>query len=140
MIAFRADYEGVTLGAAPGKLVVRRNRRVLIPWAHVEKIILYPAGPGARDAADRDPWIGVRRREGSPVLPVGNGQAADCPIPGVAAGAAREVTGWRLDRERLAAVAAAVAPGIPIVEASTGPSLGAEGPGAAAGAPELGPD
>jgi hypothetical protein len=138
MIAFRADYAGVTLGAAPGKLVVRRNRAAFIPWTDVEKIIVYPAGPGTRDA-DRVPWIGVQRREGSPALPVGNGQAADCPIPGVAAGAARKVTGWRLDRERLAAVTAAVAPGIPIVEASTPPGPGVERPGQAANAPELGP-
>jgi hypothetical protein len=59
-------------------------------------------------------------------------------VPGVAAGASREITGWRLDRERLAAVTAAVAPGIPIVEAGV-PGLGVEGPGPGASAPELGP-
>jgi hypothetical protein len=139
MIAFRADYEGITLGAAPGKLMGRRDRAVFIPWADAEKIILYPADPGARDPADQVPCIGVQRREGSPALPVGNEQASGCPVPRVAAGAARKVTGWRLDRERLAAVTAAVAPGIPIVEAGAGPSLGVEGPSPEASAPEPGP-
>jgi hypothetical protein len=37
----------------------------------------------------------------------------------------RPITGWRLDRERLAAITAAMAPGIPVVETSTnlGPSI-----------------
>jgi hypothetical protein len=59
----------------------------------------------------------------------GNEQAAGCPVPRVAAGATRRVTGWQLDRERLAAVAAAVAPGVPLVDVSVGPGLGAA-PGA----------
>jgi regulator of protease activity HflC (stomatin/prohibitin superfamily) len=42
---------------------------------------------------------------------------------------ARKITGWRLDRERLAAVTAAVAPGIPIIDASTRSQPGVEGPG-----------
>jgi hypothetical protein len=55
--------------------------------------------------------------------------ARRCPVPGVAAGAARPVTAWRLDRDRLAAVVAAAAPGIPILDAGTGPNQGVEGPG-----------
>jgi hypothetical protein len=31
------------------------------------------------------------------------------------------ITGWRLDRDRLAAVAAAVAPGVTVVDTSTDP-------------------
>jgi hypothetical protein len=52
----------------------------------------------------------------------GNKPAPGCPVPGVAAGASRRIRGWRLDRDRLAAVTAAVAPGVPVVDA--GPGLG----------------
>ena len=55
--------------------------------------------------------------------------ARRCPVPGVAAGAARPVTAWRLDRDRLAALTAAVAPAIPVIDAATGPNQGVEGPG-----------
>jgi hypothetical protein len=138
MTAFRADYDGITLGAVPGRLV-GRGRGLFIPWADAEKIILYPAEPGARGRAGHVQCIGVQRREGSPAVPGGNEQAPGCPVPGVAAGASRKITGWGLDRERLTSVTAAVAPGIPIVEAGARPGLGAENPGPEAGAPELGP-
>jgi hypothetical protein len=45
-------------------------------------------------------------------------------VPGLAEGATRQVVAWRLDRERLAALTAAVAPGIPIIEVSAdGPAI-----------------
>ena len=137
MIAFRADYAGVTLGAVPG-LILRQSPAVFVPWADVEKIIFYPAGPGEQDANDQVQCLGVQRRDRSPALPERNEQAPGCPVPRVAAGATRRLSGWRLDRDRLAAVAAAVAPGVPIVDATTGPSLGAAGSGHQAGAPEPG--
>ncbi len=139
MIAFRADHAGITLGAVPGKLIVRRAPAAFISWADVESIIVYPAHPGGQGANGGVQCIGVQRREGVPALPRGNEQAPGCPVPGVAAGATRRITGWRLDHERLAAVTAAVAPGIPIVDASTGSSRGVEGPGQGASATELGP-
>jgi methylase of polypeptide subunit release factors len=55
-------------------------------------------------------------------------------VPGVATWATRRITGWRLDRDRLAAVAAAAAPGTAILDAGTG--TGAAGPGQQASAPE----
>jgi hypothetical protein len=109
-VAFRADHAGVTLGAVR---VLPPRPAVFIPWADIEQIILYSAGSG-RKAVE---CVGVRRREGAPALPYGNRWAPGCSVAGVAAGAARRMTHWRLDRERLAAVTAAVAPGIPIVEA-----------------------
>ncbi len=86
---------------------------VFIPWADIEQIVLYPAGSGRKGVE----CVGVQRREGAPALPYGNKWAPGCPVSGVAAGAARRMTHWRLDRERLAAVTATVAPGIPIIEA-----------------------
>ena len=130
--AFRADHAGITLGAVPGKLS-GRGPAVFIPWADVERIVLYPAA--RRGQGTQAQCLGVQRREGAPPLPRGNEQAPGCPVPGVAAGASRRITGWRLDRERLAAVTVAVATGIPIVDASTIPSPCVEGPGQAATAP-----
>jgi hypothetical protein len=138
VIAFRADYAGITLGAVPGKLT-RRDSAVFVPWTDVDQIVLYPAYPRGRGGYARARCIGIRRREGAPALSQGEEQAPGCPVPGVAAAAARRITGWRLDRERLAAVTAAVAPGIPIVEAGSGPSPGVGEPGQSASSIERGP-
>ena len=109
-VAFRADHAGVTLGVVR---MLPPRPAVFIPWADIEQIILYPAGSGRKKVE----CVGVQRREGAPALPYGNKWAPGCPVSGVAAGAARRMTHWRLDRERLAAVTAAMAPGIPIIEA-----------------------
>jgi len=138
-VAFRADHAGITLGAVPGKLPPRRGSAVFVPWADVEQIVFYPAHPRGRGGYARARCVGIRRREGAPALSHGNEQAADCPVPGIAAGATRRITGWHLDRERLAAVTAAVAPGISIIDATAGPSPGIEGPGQPASTTEIGP-
>ncbi|MGH3231115.1 MAG: hypothetical protein ACRDOA_21485 [Streptosporangiaceae bacterium] len=114
-VAFRADHAGVTLGAVR---VLPPRPAVFIPWADIEKIILYPAGSGK----NRVECVGVQRREGAPALPYGNERAPDCPVGGVAAGAARRMTHWRLDRARLGAATLAVAPGIPIIETKYDPA------------------
>ena len=118
----RADHAGITLGRQRYPLTSRPV--TFVPWADVEQIILYTGYQSGNPA----PWIGIRRREGAPALPSGNQQDPSCPVPGVAAGATRRNKGVRLDRERLAAVTAAVAPGISVIEASTGPGPGVAGP------------
>jgi hypothetical protein len=118
-IAFRADHEGILLGAVPDKLTVRRGSALFIPWADVERIILYPAhprGPGRHDAVR---CIGVQRKAAAAPLLWGNEQAPGCPVPRVTAWATRRITGWQLDCGRLAAAMAAVAPGIPILDTSS---------------------
>jgi hypothetical protein len=127
----RADHAGITFGS---ERQLPHRPAVFIPWADVEKIILYQ---GRKAAGFGDYlWvsgevecIGVQRREGAPALPYGNEQAPGCPLPGVAAGATRRIKNWQLDREQLAAVTAAVAPGIPVIEARDDPGPGIEGPG-----------
>jgi hypothetical protein len=119
-VAFRADHAGITLGADLFNLPFRLSA-VLVPWADAERIILYPR-PGPR-WGDRDvQCIGIQRRQGAPPLSRGSKPAPGCPVPGVAAGAARRINTWRLDRQRLAAVTAAVAPGVPLIDTSTGPA------------------
>ena len=114
-IAFRADVLGITLGASPLSWPGRDSSPVFIPWSDVERIVLY-SGPksGELGAGDRQ-CIGIQRRPGAPRLPRGNGPARRCPVPGLAEGATRQVVAWRLDRERLTALTAAVAPCIPVI-------------------------
>ena len=111
-----------------------RRPAVFIPWADVERIVLYPGrkAAGFGDylwASGEVEYIGVQRRDGAPALARGNKQAPWCPVPGVAAGATRPIKNWRLDRERLAAVTAAVAPDIPVIDARNDPDRRIEGPG-----------
>jgi hypothetical protein len=140
--AFRADQAGITLGAVPDKLTVRRGARLFIPWADVERIILYPVHPrgrGGRGGRGVVQCIGVQRRATAEPLQWGNEQAPGCPVPGVPAWATRMITGWRLDRSRLAAATAVVAPGVPILDTSTDPLPGDEDDGHPDSAPEAGP-
>ena len=137
--AFRADQAGITLGAVPDKLTVRRGSRLFIPWADVERIVLYPVHPRGRGGHAVVQCVGVQRRATAEPLQWGNEQAPGCPVPRVPAWATRMITGWRLDRSRLAAVTAAVAPDVPILDTSTDPLPGDEGNGQPDSAPEAGP-
>ena len=137
--AFRADQAGITLGAVPDKLTVRRGSRLFIPWADVERIVLYPVHPRGRGGRAVVQCIGVQRRATAAPLRWGNEQAPGCPVPRVPAWATRMITGWRLDRSRLAAVTAAVAPDVPILDTSTDPLPGDEHNGQTDSTPEAGP-
>ena len=128
MIAFRADRAGITLGAVPGNPRGVRAA-VLVPWTDIQQIILYPVNPVGRGRYAHVRCTGIQRRPGARALPEGNEQAPGCPVPDVASGATRRIIGWRLDRERLAAVIAAAAPGIPISAFTGGPDPVLEGPG-----------
>lgn len=128
MIAFRADQEGITLGSVPGS-PRGGMAAVLVPWADIQQIIFYPVNPVGRGRYAQVRCIGIQRRPGAPALPQGNEQAPGSPVPDIASGATRRIIGWRLDRVHLADVAAAAAPGIPVIAFGTGPSPVIEGPG-----------
>ena len=120
MIAFRADYTGITLGATPDNWTFFRCPATFIPWAEIGQITLYSAGPSGPErsgAADR--------------IVLHHGDAVTVAQSGAALRTARRITGWRLDCQRLAAVTATVAPGVIIVDASAVPNLDAERPGPA---------
>jgi hypothetical protein len=138
-IAFRADMTGITLGADPLSWPFRHASAVSVPWADVEGIVLYPGGGSVGWGSKETLGIGIQRRPGAPQLRRGNKPARRCPVPGVAAGAVRPIRAWRLDRVRLAALTAAVAPAIPITDTSTGSPPGVEGPDPAGSARGPGP-
>jgi hypothetical protein len=138
-IAFRADMAGITIGADPLSWPFRHASAVFVPWSDAEAIALYTGGGPFGWRIGDGPCIGIRRCPGAPALSRGNGPARRCPVPGVAAGAVRPVTAWRLDRDRLAALTAAVAPGIPLIDAGTGPDRGVEGPDRASTVTRIGP-
>ena len=119
LTAFRADYAGLTLGAEPRALMVGR-RADFIPWHEVDAIVLHPNTSGLPGTEGRVGRVEVRRRQ---ALAAADGRP---PEPGTTA-VTRAVTGWRLDRERLALFTAAMAPGVPVIDA-----------GAETGAAELG--
>ena len=119
-IAFRADPMGITLGADPLSWPGRNSSGVFISWCEVEKIVLYGGSKSRQSRATNRMCIGIQRRPDAPPLPGGNGPARSCPVPGLAEGATRQVVAWRLDRERLTALTAAVAPGVPVIDASPG--------------------
>jgi hypothetical protein len=104
--AFRADYGGITLGVMPTSLAALHRPATFIPWAEVEKIILYRAS--SHQWRDNPPvqGISVHRRDGTAA-----------PVTGAAPREACTITGWKLNHERLAAVTAAVAPSIPVIDA-----------------------
>jgi hypothetical protein len=113
--AFRADYAGITLGAdLRDGWALRWDRAVFVPWADVEQIVIYP-GPGF-PSGSRAPHIGIQRRQDTPELSAGDRPAPGCPLPRVTTAATRPVSGWRLDRDRLAAVTAMLAPGVPVID------------------------
>jgi hypothetical protein len=94
-LAFRADHNGILLVGQQHRLTGRRGPATPIPWADIEQIICYSHEPGHHAPVQR---IAIQRRTGAP--------------------ATRTVTGWRLDRDRLAAVTAVVAPGVRVADAA----------------------
>jgi hypothetical protein len=135
-VAFRADSVGITFGA---NLLGLKFYTLHIPWPDIETIILYslrdrerstpggssfwisPGGLSIRIGSNPKVltnYIGIKRRAGAPALAHGN-QPSNCPDPTVPAGATRPIGGWRLDRDRLAAVIAVAAPDVRLVDDGT---------------------
>jgi hypothetical protein len=119
-VAFRADALGLTLGTVPDNVPAVRRPAEFIPWADVERIVLHLAGPGALGSHAQFRTIAVQRRAGAIPLPLPGTQTrrrVSRPVQVQAqASLTRSITGWQLDRDRLAAVTVAVAPGILIIE------------------------
>jgi hypothetical protein len=123
-IAFRADMAGITLGADPLSWPFRHASAVFVPWSDAEAIALYRGGGPFGWRIGDDPCIAIQRRPGAPALSRGNNPARRCPAsqPGPSA---RSLPGGS---DRLAALTAAAAPAIPIIDTGTGPNQGIEEP------------
>jgi len=91
----------------PTSLAALHRPAIFIPWAEVEKIILYRAG-SRRCGNPTVQGISVHRRDG-----------IASSVTGAASRAAYTISGWKLNHERLAAVTAAVAPSIPVIDAGS---------------------
>ncbi len=95
-ILFRADPTGITLGAL-GRFGFP-SPDVSIPWTDIKKIALYKITRRSRKFGQTGSYMVIVPRGG-------------------ARGRARKIDTWRLDTERLAAVAAAAAPDVPVDDA-----------------------
>ena len=104
-VAFRADQAGITLPPMPHAtlllwIFICHCKSEFIPWSHVKGITLYTIrGKG-------------RARLKAPVIEIHHSYSRDAH----GSYALRSIITWRLDRNRLAAIVTAAAPGIPIVE------------------------
>ncbi|HEX4064185.1 MAG TPA: hypothetical protein VHY58_24500 [Streptosporangiaceae bacterium] len=115
-VAFRADNDGITLGVVPDKLTVRRGSTLFIPWADAEAIVIYRVYAGGRGRHAPVECVGIQRYASAEPLLWGNEQSPGCPVPRVATWATRRITGWRLDRDQLAAFVGEAAPKVLIVD------------------------
>src|SRR5262249_21283391 len=112
----RVDAEGVLLGGSPMRY---RATTVRVPWQDVESIVMWRQ----RVPHTSIQWVGVVRREGAPPLPGATSSPvpralvhALAPVPYELVAASRAVSGWHLDRKRLAEAVAYFAPAVAVVE------------------------
>ncbi|MEU3791303.1 hypothetical protein AB0F07_16065 [Streptomyces fructofermentans] len=111
-VAFRVDETGVLLGGNPARYGATTAH---VPWNDIKGLVLWRQVAGGASVS----YVGVARRKGAPALP-GDGPNARAalkrlvPVPADTAIASRAMTGWRVDKDRLAAAVAHFAPGTPV--------------------------
>jgi len=111
-VAFRVDETGVLLGGSPARY---KATTAHVPWSDIKSFVLWRQIVGSASLR----YVGVTRRDGAPALP-GDGPKARAivkylvPVSADTVMASRAVTGWRLDKDRLAAAVGHFAPDIPI--------------------------
>jgi hypothetical protein len=117
-VALRVDSDGITLGMSPPW--PGRNR-AFVPWSDITRIVLWRQTTGASSVG----YIGVERPEGCSPLP-GSARGPllkklidefiSVHVPVQVAYDSRQISGWRLDHERLAAAVARFAPDVEIID------------------------
>jgi hypothetical protein len=121
-VAFRVDERGVTLGGGPFRY---QSSCRFFAWDDIEAITVwqryFPVVIGRRALFTMGPvrYVGLQRRPGARSITHGRHGLADrpahaAPAGTIAAGAARNITAWVLDRDRLTEVVAAWAPAVRI--------------------------
>jgi hypothetical protein len=126
-VALRVDAAGVTLGGGPfGYEATTR----FYPWEDIAAITLwqryipFTIGRWTPFALGPIRYIGLRRPPGAqPITSAGRGRADRpaymAPVSGISAGAARNVTAFGLDKDRLTQAVAAFAPTVAIEDGGT---------------------
>ena len=131
-VALRVDHAGVTLGGIPYRYKATTR---FFPWADIEKIVLwermFPMTIARWTLFSIGPlrYIGMQRRAGAPPLSRSGTGMADKPayhysldnrppVPGIAGGALRNQTAWRLDNDQLTTALATCAPTVQLVNAT----------------------
>lgn len=121
-VAFRVDERGVTFGGGPFRY---RSSCRFFPWEDIEAITLwqryipYMIGRRTLFTIRSVRYIGLQRHVGARSITPGRRGLADrpahaAPVSSIAAGAARNITAWVLDRDRLVEAVAAYAPAVRI--------------------------
>lgn len=126
-VAFRADEWGVAIGGNPIPFWYRASTR-FVPWTQIEQVRIwhrdFPLTVGGRTLCNlnRLRYVGlVRRPNGPPLSERGLlGSYANRPVykgpSDIMAGAARVVSMWKLDRNRLELAVSTFAPGVAVIE------------------------
>jgi hypothetical protein len=113
-VAFRADQAGITLPATPFARFVPRAYTAwarTLAWPPTFESFFAPWGDVKQIIFETMKWRGVS----TPYIRIELRDASAPPAP------SRSITMWRLDRERLAAIVAAAAPGVAILYRGTWP-------------------
>jgi hypothetical protein len=121
-VAFRIDERGVTFGGGPFRY---RSSCRFFAWEDIEAITLwqrytpFTIGPWTLFKMGPVRYIGLQRHADARSITPGRRRLAGrpayaAPARSIAAGAARNITAWTLDRDRLAESVAAYAPAIRI--------------------------
>lgn len=129
-VAFGIDQSGITFGGHP--LRYRATTRH-IPWADIRQITLWTrevslvnTSRGPSVTLFRYRYIGLIRYPGTPDLYKGRlsrwlfGMPPVGGPPGIAAGTARRISTWKLDRARLKLAVSNFAPSVPVVDLRPG--------------------
>jgi hypothetical protein len=131
-VAFRVDHAGVTLGGGPYRYKATTR---FFRWADIEKIVLwermFPVTIARWTLFSFGPlrYVGIERRPGAPPLSRSGTGMGDKPafhsspnyrppVSGMAAGAGRALSAWRLDDDQLTAALATCAPTVQLVYAT----------------------
>ncbi|MFF2847287.1 hypothetical protein ACFVT5_13220 [Streptomyces sp. NPDC058001] len=116
-VAFRVDETGVLLGGNPARYQATTAR---IPWRDIEAVVCW-----RQHTAASIPHVGLALRADAAPVPgatrsrIGRAtvRALVPHLPADVVAVSRPVSGWRLDRDRLAAAMAEFAPGVPMKDA-----------------------
>ncbi|MFJ6567929.1 hypothetical protein ACIQNU_10925 [Streptomyces sp. NPDC091292] len=116
-VAFRIDANGVLLGGNP---VRYKATTAQVPWSDIQAVVCW-----RQHTAASIPYVGLAlRADAAPVPGAARGSVARATLralvphlPADVVALSRPVSGWRLDRDRLAAAMAGFAPGVPLTDA-----------------------